>query len=376
MNSICRTCMRTGVSMCSDLRVLAGRTWPFSQRMTLHSPFHQKSLSLTCSSMLHSLRHASSRTFRTSASTSAAKRKCKRSPPTSTSPSRRTEAAGSSKDEKAADLFAVEEHRLTENDVRLAMRTLMASHFSLVQHARKPEKMQVAKEREAIEEKHLDRQRRLLEKDENSLRLLGADGMVIGEGILPLLAVAKRNPYDATSTRCATLSPDNATWRALNPVGLAASQAVASASLPGDGDDADALSEAEYASFLARSGGASIDGSKGEEAETDAWKSATLATLSVPDLSVYDADHDFRINSEEVVRGAGGDSSRVAPSSTGSTAAAQAERLGVAAGLDPLSARPSASKAAAAAMQLQFDEDEDTDYTVAAFMDGNDPLDL
>ncbi|AYU78858.1 conserved hypothetical protein [Leishmania infantum JPCM5] len=363
--------------MCIDLRLFAGRTWSFSQRMTSHSPFHQKSLSLTCSSTLHGLRHASSRTFRTSASTSTAKRKCKGSPTTSTGPSRRTEAAASSKDENAADLFAAEEHRLTENDVRLAMRTLMASHFSLVQHARKPEKMQVAKEREAIEEKHQGRQRRLLEKDENSLRLLGADGMVIGEGILPLLAAAKRNPYDATSSRRATSSPDNAAWRALNPVGLAASQAVASASLPGDGDDADALSEAEYASFLARSGAASIDGSKAEETETDAWKSATLATLSVPDLSVYDADHDFRINSEELVRGAGSYSSRAAPLSAGSAAAVQAERPDVPTGLDPLSTRPSSSKAVAAAMQLQLDEDEDTDYTVAAFMDDkDDPLDL
>ncbi|CAG9574024.1 conserved hypothetical protein [Leishmania major strain Friedlin] len=365
--------------MCIDLRLLVGCTWSFPQRMTSHSPFHRQSLSLTCSSTLHNLRHASSRTFRTSASTSTAKRKCKRSPTTSISPSRRAGVAASSKDENAADLFAAEEHRLTENDVRLAMRTLMASHFSLVQHARKPEKMQVAKEREAIEEKHHGRQRRLLEKDENSLRLLGADGMVIGEGILPLLAAAKRNPFDATSSRRATSSPDNAAWRALNPVGLAASQAVAFASLPGDGDgdDADALSEAEYASFLARTGAASIDGSKAEETETDAWKSATLATLSVPDLSVYDADHDFRINSEEVVRGAGGDSSRAAPSSAGTTATVQAERLGVPTGLDPLSTRPSASKAAAAAMQLQFDEDEDTDYTVAAFVDDNDdPLDL
>ncbi|GET88628.1 hypothetical protein, conserved [Leishmania tarentolae] len=370
MNNICRACKRTGASMCSDLRLLASRTWPFAQRGTLHPLFHKKSLSLTCSSTLYSLRHASSRTIRTPASTSTAKRKCKRSLMTSTSPSGVTEAAASSKDEEAAALLAAEEHRLNENDVRLAMRTLMASHFSLVQHARRPERVQVAKQREAIEEKHQDRQRRLLEKDENSLRLLGEDGMVIGEGILPLLAAAKRNPYDVTTSRRAPSSSENAAWRALNPVGLAASQAVASAALPGDGDDGDALSEAEYASFLAHSDAASINGSKAEETEIDAWKSATLATLSVPDLSVYDADHDFRINSEEVVRGAGSDSSRVATSSTGSTAAAPAE-------LDSLSTCLNASKAAAEAIQRQFDEDEDADYTVVAFMDDkDDPLDL
>ncbi|KAG5501751.1 hypothetical protein JIQ42_05605 [Leishmania sp. Namibia] len=370
--------MRTALSRSSCLRLLAGGTQLLSQRITLHSPFHQESVLFTCSSTLCSIRLASSRTSRASASTSAAKRKCKRSPSiASTSTKRRTAAETSSKDQGAADLVAAEEHQLTENDVRLAMRTVMASHFSLVQHARRPEMVQVAKEREAIEEKHQGRQRRLLEKDENSLRLLGADGMVIGEGILPLLAAEKQNPYGWASSRRATPLPDNGAWRALNPVGLAASQAVASASLPGDdGNDADALSEADYASFLARTGAASAGGIN-EETEMDAWKSATLATLSVPDLSVYDPNHDFRINSEEAIQRAMGDSAKVTPSASDRTGAVQARRLDVSAGLGALSAHPVAPKAAAAAMQLQFDDDEDSDYTVAAFTDDrDDPLDL
>ncbi|KAG5479691.1 hypothetical protein CUR178_03454 [Leishmania enriettii] len=372
--------MRTALSRSSCSRLLAGCAQLLSQRMTLHSPFHQESVLFTYSSMLCSIRLASSRTSRASASTSAAKRKCKRSSSIASTSTKRRAATetSSSKDQGAADLVAAEEeHQLTENDVRLAMRTVMASHFSLVQHARRPEMVQVAKEREAIEEKHQGRQRRLLEKDENSLRLLGADGMVIGEGILPLLAAEKKNPYDWVSSRRATPLPDNGAWRALNPVGLAASQAVASASLPGDdGNDADALSEAEYASFLARTGAASTDGMN-EEAEMDAWKSATLATLSVPDLSVYDPNHDFRINSEEAIQRAMGDNAKVTPSASNRTRAEQARRLDVPAGLSALTAHPVAPKAAAAAMQLQFDDDEDSDYTVAAFTDDrDDPLDL
>ncbi|KAG5479309.1 hypothetical protein LSCM4_01901 [Leishmania orientalis] len=371
--------MRTALSRSSCLRLLAGCTQLLSQRMTLHSPFHQESVLFTYSSTLCSIRLASSRTSRASASTSAAKRKCKRSPCIASASTKRRAVAetSSSKDQGAADLVAAEEHQLTENDVRLAMRTVMASHFSLVQHARRPEMVQVAKEREAIEEKHQGRQRRLLEKDENSLRLLGADGMVIGEGILPLLAAEKKNPYDWASSRRAAPLPDNSAWRALNPVGLAASQAVASASLPGDdGNDADALSEADYASFLARTGAASTDGMN-EETEMDAWKSATLATLSVPDLSVYDPNHDFRINSEEAIQRAMGDSAKVTPSASDRTGAVQARRLDVSAGLGAVSAHPAVPKAAAAAMQLQFDDDEDSDYTVAAFTDDrDDPLDL
>ncbi|AIN98441.1 hypothetical protein LPMP_221470 [Leishmania panamensis] len=373
--------MPTGVSMSSNWRLFADRSWALSQRMALHSPFHLKSLSLTCSSTLCSVRPASSRTSRTPVSTSTAKRKSKKSPTTSTGVSPRTGAAASSSQEpSAASLVAAEEHQLTESDVRLAMRTVMASHFSLVQHSRKPAKVQIAKERLAIEERHQDRQRRLLEKDENSLQLLGADGMVIGEGILPLLAAAKKNPYDETSTRRSMALPDSGAWRALNPVGLSASQVGASAFLPGGGDgddDAGTLSGTDYASFLERSEAVSIGGSKGEEAETDAWKSATLAALSVPDLSVYDADHDFRISSEEAMRGVEESGSKVVSSSTGGTAAVQAERLGVSTGLDPLSTRPGVSKAAAAAMQRQFDEDEDPDYTVAIFTDDKeDPLSL
>ncbi|KAG5479145.1 hypothetical protein LSCM1_02998 [Leishmania martiniquensis] len=372
--------MRAALSISSYLRSFAGRAQVPSARMTWHSPLHQESLSLTCSSTLCSLRLASSRVSRISVSTPPARRKNKRSPTvTSTRNSRRTTAKASSSNEgSAAALDAAEEHQLTENDVRLAMRTVMASHFSLVQHARIPEMTQVAKEREAIEEKHQGRQQRLLEKDENSLRLLGADGMVIGEGILPLLAASKKNPYDWTSSHRATPSPDNGAWRALNPVGLAASQAVASASFPGnDGGDADALSEDDYASFLASTDTASTVSTKEGEAEMDAWKSATLATLSEPDLSVYDPDHDFRISSEEAIQRGMGDSAKAAASTSNRAGAVGAQRLEVPADLGAVPAHPVAPKAAAAAMQLRLDEDEDSDYTVAAFTDDReDPLDL
>ncbi|KAG5505030.1 hypothetical protein JKF63_04477 [Porcisia hertigi] len=372
--------MRTRLSMGSYARVFAGRTWKLSERGALSSAFCQRCLPLTSSALRCSMRPASSRASRTAASTSVEKRKQKRSS-TRSSRVRGTTAAEAHppKEHGIADLIAAEEHRLSENDVRLAMRTLMASHFSLVQHARRPEKVQAAKEREAIEMRHQGRQQRLLEKDENSLRLLGADGMTMGDGILPLLSASKGNPYDTINFRSATPSAENGAWRALNPVGLSASQAVASASLPGDGgDNTDALSESDYTSFLGRSGASLMGGSvEAEEGDLDAWKSATLATLSVPDLSVYDTDHDFRINSEEALRQAASNRSKASSSSSGNTSGVQAEGLGDSTGVGPLSTSPGALKATAAAMQVQFEDDEDSDYTISMFTDDkDDPLNL
>jgi hypothetical protein len=218
-----------------------------------------------------------------------------------------------------------------ENDVRLAMRTLMQTHLARRFYTKKKEDYQLEKERDEYREKHEERELRLMRKDENSLRLLGEDGGSLGDGVIPISPSTAHNPYQeayetsalrhsgrlhgrgALSAAAAAASGGTNVWRALNPVGLVASQAVAS--ITSD----DVLSEDDYAAFLA-SPAASVAGtdssnSSGDAAELDAWKSTTLATLCSPNLSVYDADHDFRVCSEDVVR----------QSQTASTAAAAAD---------------------------------------------------
>lgn len=194
---------------------------------------------------------------------------------------------------------------MEENDVRLAMRMLMMSHHARGFHAKRQGDAQVEKEREAYRAHHESRLRRLAQKDANAQRLLGEDGRSIGDGIVPMLSYTKSDTLvDAGLATRGRAGGGDGVWRALNPVGLAASQAVAVVS------SEDGLSEDDYADFLAQTTSGEEGrlhkmmrcGESGGMTEMDEWKSATLATLCAPNLAVYDTDHDLRVPSADVVR--------------------------------------------------------------------------
>lgn len=197
------------------------------------------------------------------------------------------------------------EMQLEENDVRVAIRSLMLSHMSSRRFSHRQDNAQLEKEREDYRRHHEAREQRLLAKDVNSQRLLGEDGRSIGNGIVPLVSSATISPYeDATDVRKAgrgESSGASAVWRTLNPVGLAASQAAAAAAAAEDATEA--LSEVDYAAFLASPAAASAaTGEPSPLSDANDWRTATLATLCAPNLSFYDTDHDFRVSSAEVVR--------------------------------------------------------------------------
>lgn len=321
-----------------------------------------------------SVRHAARRAAR---ATTAAPRKKKSS---TGSPSKAAGAAVTAAASPRAENTAAEDQGLQETDARLSMRLLMVSHFNYTGEATKAVQEARRQSRETTDELLEARQRRLQEKDDNALRLLASDGVSVGDGIIPLAGAAPRKPHAAASA-----GPGGggaAAWRALNPIGLAASQAVAAAAFPGESspDTGDALSESAYAAFLAAQrsrggGGVEGEGDDGDDVDADPWKSATLATLSKPDLSMYDTDHDFRISSEEALRLAC-EQPRAEPAA-GVHDSLDVESVEEADTATTLLTRPGASRMAAAAMQQKLDEDEDVDYTVAAYSDSaDDPFNL
>lgn len=285
-----------------------------------------------------------------------------------------------------------EERALMEQDVRLAMRMLMTAHLSRSSHTRRQGDAQLEKEREAYAEKHEARERRLWRKDENSRYLLGEDSRSLGDGIVPLVPSPTQNPYLETSLARGGLrsgggasgsaAGGSAAWRTLNPVGLAASQAAAAT-------NADAVTADDYAAFLlsattaatAEGGGVAAPTAApgvsvgGGSAELDDWRSATLATLCAPDLSVYDTDHDFRVCSEDVVRqsqeaAAVGQQGRRAQTATTQSAFSSSSPfpLGEGAageGTEELDADLPAT--AAAQLKQQFADEEDPDYAVSLY---------
>ncbi|CAD2220561.1 hypothetical protein ADEAN_000808300 [Angomonas deanei] len=97
---------------------------------------------------------------------------------------------------------------MAERDTRLAVRLLMARHFSREYTNHRPEDIKLAEHRQAFREKHEDRLQRLEEKTNNSLKLLGRDGDAFGEGILPVFS----SPTAAREKKRAD------GWRTVNPV--------------------------------------------------------------------------------------------------------------------------------------------------------------
>ncbi|KPI85572.1 hypothetical protein ABL78_5379 [Leptomonas seymouri] len=274
---------------------------------------------------------------------------------------------------------------IMEKDVRLAIRLLMMHHLSHRSIAKKQGSAQLEKEREEFREKHEERERRLWIKDENSRRLLGDDGRSLGDGIVPIVPAAAQDPYREASRTpqlrgtAAAAGGGSGVWRALNPVGLAASQAVA-----GTGEDA--LSEEDYSTFLAsstasaaavtsRGHNSSAAARTGEQAELEDWQSATLATLCAPNLSAYDTDHDFRVSSEDVVRqsqaanamGQTGTLKRTVSSSVPSTSPYSLDEDAL--GEDMDTDLPAIS---AAQLKQQFAEEEDPDYVVSLYTANSD----
>ncbi|KPA85817.1 putative mitochondrial hypothetical protein [Leptomonas pyrrhocoris] len=304
-----------------------------------------------------------------------------------------TAGASPKKRKRLAEEGATEAHQekalhndtvMMENDARLAIRMLMMNHFSRRYHAGKESNAQLAREREDYREKHEGRERRLLMKDTNALRLLGEDGRSLGDGIVPLQPASAQNPYEEASARrrrrgtaaaAAGGGGGSVLWRTLNPVCLTASQAVA-----GTGEDA--LSEDDYVTFLASStatsaaaaftadgssnGGPRSSSSSGARHELEDWESATLATLCAPNLSVYDTEHDFRVRSEDVVGQAGTPGHAIGSAATSSSSYS----LDHDARKEELDADVSASTAAV--LKQQFAEEEDPDYTVSLYTANSD----
>ncbi|KAK7194801.1 hypothetical protein NESM_000400500 [Novymonas esmeraldas] len=325
--------------------------WSFTPTVLLQRP-----LSLRPCAELCTRRCASSRATHAARSAAAARPKNKESspPPTAATGRKASTAPAAPRQQPArrstvsAEKAADEERRRREElekEVRLGMRHLMSEHLTHSPELR-AKRIRRTEKRRQLQHASMDhRHRRLQEKDANSERLLGTDSTVLGDGIVPLLSTTSKNPYESVG--------GVAVWGALNPVGLSASQAAVS--------DSAIVTEGDYASFLAQAAGSS-DGETDED--VDGWRSATLASLCSPDLSVYDSDRDFRINSEEAVRLAEGESTKDATSSTPDEVASTSPT------------QSASSSAAAAAMRMQLDEG-DSDYTVSMFTDDfDDPLSL
>lgn len=186
----------------------------------------------------------------------------------------------------------------------------MSNHLTRVGFERRPEDQTLEEERRRFREKHISRERRLQLKDRNSMQLLGIDGGAVGDGIVPMVAKPSQNPYAEIGSRpshrgvsVSSSSSSTGSWREFNPIGVAASQTSLP---PGDSPDSSSIDtaaagggvtfdEVEYMKYLQKSEGRM-------SSVASEWRDATLETLCLPDLSVYEAEHDFRVSSEEVER--------------------------------------------------------------------------
>ncbi|CCW62000.1 unnamed protein product [Phytomonas sp. EM1] len=161
-----------------------------------------------------------------------------------------------------------DEVHLTEADVRLAMRTLMEQHLSQKNTLNRIADEKLKRQQRLIKIAHESRLRRIEEKTHNSMKLLGADGAALGDGILPLFS---QHRGDSSSLAKASNSASSMTdWRAYNPV---------SGNTPHE-----------------------IPISTEADEVRDEWEYKTLQSLCEPNLSVYDSEHDIRIRTGDALR--------------------------------------------------------------------------
>lgn len=176
-----------------------------------------------------------------------------------------------------------EEARLAENDTRLAMRLLMSRHLSRESFQQRQMEARREEERQQLRASEEHRYRRMEEKTLNAMRLLGADGKAVGEGILPLFQT--RSPAGRSDP------PPSSNWRTLNPVGVRAVTGIA----VGSGNSAD---DEEVLRFYEAG---LTQRQEDEDDGTQNWANVSLEALCQPDISVYDSEHDHRIASSSVV---------------------------------------------------------------------------
>nr|CCC90796.1 conserved hypothetical protein [Trypanosoma congolense IL3000] len=222
--------------------------------------------------------------------------------------------------------IAEEERRLAEGDTRLAMRMLMQHYFLYQSNSRRPEDEQLEEERERLREKHRARMERIEEKTRNSLEL-GASVAV--DGILPLYSRPK------ASGGTSTLSG----WRRPNPVEAetaTASEAEREAqTVNEEGDDYEDISR--LSNNLPRGGHLGV-------------------FLAKPDIAVYDAEHDHRIRSAEVLEVEEQRRREELQAGPAATRVLSKEELELTGGLTPLRV-----------VQSQMLDDEDEDFAVVMY---------
>ncbi|KEG06062.1 hypothetical protein DQ04_16181010 [Trypanosoma grayi] len=225
-----------------------------------------------------------------------------------------------------------EERRLMEGDTRLAMRLLMQHHFLYQNNVRRPEEQREEEERQRLREKHRARMERIERKTRNSMEL-GPDVSV--DGILPLY----RRPNStatatATTTETAALPLSKprpaASWMRLNPVEAEAGDA--------EGGDYD------------NTGSSSSSGIGHLE-----------SLLMKPDISAYDAAHDQRIRSAEVLDEEQRRRREELKSGDAIAKLWSREELETGGGLSPQRV-----------VQSQLLEDEDEDFAVEAYANASD----
>ncbi|SCU66998.1 uncharacterized protein TEOVI_000554300 [Trypanosoma equiperdum] len=235
--------------------------------------------------------------------------------------------------------IADEERRLVEGDTRLAMRMLMQHYFLYQSNSRRPEDERLEEERERLREKHRARMERIENKTRNSMEL-GA-GVAV-DGILPLYSRRKSTGGEA---------PSISGWRRLNPVEAeeAAASSAAAAETKEVGSEGEADECDDHYDNISRMC-------------NDLPRGGHLGVfLAKPDITAYDAEHDRRIRSAEVLEAE--ERCRKEELLNGPVASKvwSKEELEDGGGLTPMRV-----------VQSQMLEDEDEDFAVEAYEIGND----